>query len=85
MAAIGRRGNEDGACKYSDSHNVRTCIQHFHPSVTQCDDDGAHSLKTGSSPTSRLTEFAMNNESFKEEKITKDCWFNRRCSIDLQL
>ena len=58
-----------GTCaRYSDAHNMRTCIHHFHPSVIVLSSDGKPSLKVGAAPTVNLTKFSMENANFKENK-----------------
>ena len=54
--------------KYSDTRNMRICINHFHPSVIDLSSDGKPRLKVGAAPTMNLTKFSMENENFKENK-----------------
>ena len=67
MKAIGL-GYGDAFTKYSDTRNIRICINHFHPSMIVLNSNGKPSLKVGAAPTINLTKFSMENENFKENK-----------------
>ena len=54
--------------KYSDTCNMRICINHFYPSVIVLNSDSKPSLKVGTAPTMNLIKFSMENENFKENK-----------------
>ena len=45
MAAT-NKGYENGPPKFSDARNIRACINHFHPSVMQRDNNRNYGLKT---------------------------------------
>ena len=61
MADI-NKGYENGTPKISDARNIRTCINHFHPSVTQSDNNGNYGLKPGASPTLHLNQVGIQND-----------------------
>ena len=61
------RGYENSCVRYSDNHNVRTCIRRFHSIVIRCDSNDDYELKIGAAPTMCLTKFSIEHESYKEE------------------
>ena len=54
--------------KYSDTRNMRICINYFHPSVINLSSDGKPRLKVRAASTMNLTKFSMENKNFKENK-----------------
>ena len=54
--------------KHDVSKNIRTCLNHFHPSVLIKSDGNKCGLKTGAVPTMHLTKSSCVNEEFDETK-----------------
>ena len=66
--ATTNKGDENGPPKFPDARNIRICINHFHHSVTQRDNNGNYGLKTGVSPNLCLNRFGIQKDNYKEER-----------------
>ena len=75
------KGYENGTTKFSDARNIRTCINHFHPSFIQRYKNENYGLKTGASPALNLTQFTIQNDNHKEERSLSRIF---DCTEDMQ-
>ena len=62
-----KQGYENGCVECSYLKIIMTRIHHFHPRVITWDSSGQHRLKIGVDTTTRLREFAIENDQYKEE------------------
>ena len=68
MDVSNKSGILNGYVGDSGNKSIRACVNHFHPSVVDCNSNGKHTFKIGVSPTVCSSKFLILNNGMEENR-----------------